>query len=205
MSTNKTRFLPTLWDHLTMLVCAVAIQSLNHVWLFETPPRTIACQPSLPFTISWSLLKLMSIELLMPSNHLILCHPLLLLPSVFPSIRVFSKESSLHFRWPKYWNFSFSISPSSEYSGLISFRIDWFDLLAVQWTFYLSVYLSIWTVSWEEVIGHWNCTAWLLPGPNRTECSLLLTLFEDPPFCYLLSFTLLLTSPSLPACLLSWR
>ena len=98
-------------------------------------------------SLSQNLLKLKSIESVMPSNHLILCHPLLLLPSVFPSIRVFSKESSLHFRWPKYWNFSFSISPSSEYSGLISFRIDWFDLLAVQWTFYLSVYLSIWTVS----------------------------------------------------------
>ena len=84
------------------------------------------------FTISQSLLKLMSIESVMPSNHLILCHPLLLLPSVFPSIRVFSNVSALRIRWPKYWRFSFSISPSNEYSGLISFRIDWFDLLAVQ-------------------------------------------------------------------------
>ena len=84
------------------------------------------------FTISWSLLKLMSIELVMPSNHLILCRPLLLLPSIFPSIRVFSNESTLHIRWPKYWSFSFSISHSNEYSGLISFRIDWLDLLAVQ-------------------------------------------------------------------------
>ena len=85
-------------------------------------------------TNSWSLLKLMSIESVMPSNHLILCHPLLLRPSIFPSIRVFSNESVLHIRWPEYWSFSFSISPSNEYSGLISFRIDWVDLLAVQGT-----------------------------------------------------------------------
>ena len=85
-----------------------------------------------PITISWSLLKLMCIESLMPSNHLILCHPLLLLPSIFPNISVFSNESALHIRWPKYWTFSFSLSPSNEYSGLISFRIDWFDDLAVQ-------------------------------------------------------------------------
>ena len=109
----------------------VVIHSLSHVQLFVTH-WTIACQASLFFTISWSSLKLMSIELVMPSNHLILCHPLLLLPSIFPSIRVFSKESVLRIRWPKYWNFSFSISPSNEYPGLISFRIDWFDLLAVQ-------------------------------------------------------------------------
>ena len=83
---------------------------------------------------SWSLLKLMSIESVMPSNHLILCHPLLLLPSIFPSIKIFSNESVLRIRWPKYWSFSFSISPSNEYSGPISFRIDWFDLLAVQGT-----------------------------------------------------------------------
>ena len=86
------------------------------------------------FTISWSLLKFMSIELVMPSNHLILCHPLLLLPSIFSSIRVFSSESVLHIRCPKYWSFSLSISPSNEYPGLISFRIDWFDLLAIQGT-----------------------------------------------------------------------
>ena len=83
---------------------------------------------------SWSLLQLMSIKLVMPSNHLILCRPLLLLPSIFPNIRVFSNESALHIRWPKYWSFSFNISPSKEYSGLISFRMDWFDLLAVQGT-----------------------------------------------------------------------
>ena len=88
-----------------------------------------ACQVFLSITNSQSLLKLMSIESVMPSNHLILSRPLLLLPSIFPSIRVFSKESVLHIRWPKYWSFSFSISPSNEYSGLISFRMDWFDLL----------------------------------------------------------------------------
>ena len=134
MSTNKTRFLPTLWDHLIMLVCAVAVQSLNHVWLFETPPRTIACQPSLPFTISWSLLKLMSIELLMPSNYLIFWSPLLLPPSIFPRIRVFSNESVLCIRWQKYWSLNFKQQTSNEYSGLISFRMDSVDLLAVQGT-----------------------------------------------------------------------
>ena len=95
---------------------------------------TAACQASLSIINSWSLSKLMSIESVMPSNHLILYHPLLLLPSVFPSIRVFSNESALCLRWPKYWSFSFSISPSNEHSGLISFRMDWLDLLAVQWT-----------------------------------------------------------------------
>ena len=98
-------------------------------------PWTAACQASLSFTTSQSLRKLMSIESVMPSKHLILCHPLLLLRSIFPSIRVFFSESALHIRWPKYWCFSFSISPSKEYSGLISFRIDWFDLIAVQETF----------------------------------------------------------------------
>ena len=96
-------------------------------------PLSVAHQASLSFTIS-RLLKLMSVESLMPSNHLVLCCPLLLLPSIFPSIRIFSNESVLHIRWPRYWNFSFSISPPNEYSGLISFRIDWLDLLAVQET-----------------------------------------------------------------------
>ena len=96
--------------------------------------RTAARQASLSITNSWSLLKLMSIESVIPSNHLFLCDPLLLLPSIFPNIRVFSIESVLHIRWPKYWSFSFSISPSNEYSGLISFRMDWLDLLAVQGT-----------------------------------------------------------------------
>ena len=98
-------------------------------------PWTAACHASLSITNSQSLLQLISIESVMPSNHLILCHPLLLLPSIFPSIRVFSNESALHIRWPKYWSFSFNISPSNEHSGLISFRMDWLDLLAVQGTF----------------------------------------------------------------------
>ena len=110
-----------------------SVQSLSHVWLFSTP-WTVACQASLFITNSQSLLKLMSIKSVMPSNHLILCHPLLLLPSIFPSIRAFSNESVLCIRWPKYWNFSFSISPSNEYSRLISFRMDWLDLPAIQGT-----------------------------------------------------------------------
>ena len=110
----------------------VAVQLLSRVQLFTTA-WTPACQASLSFTISQSLLKLMSIESVMPSNHLNLCHPLLL-PTIFSSNRVFSNESALCIRWPKYWSFSFIISPSNEYSGLISFRIDWYDLLAVQET-----------------------------------------------------------------------
>ena len=112
---------------------AVAVQSLSHVWLFATP-QTAACQASLSITNSHSALRLMSIESVMPSNHLILCCPLLLLPSIFPIIRVFSNESVLHIRWPKYWTFSFNICPSNEYSRLISFRIDWLDILEVQGT-----------------------------------------------------------------------
>ena len=111
----------------------VFVQSLRHVQLFVTP-WTEACQASLSFTISQSLLKLMFIESVMPSNRLTLCCPLLLLPSIFPSIRVFSNESALPIRWPKYWSFRFSINPSKEYSRLISFRMDWLDLLAVQGT-----------------------------------------------------------------------
>ena len=110
-----------------------SIQSLSHVQLFATP-WTAAHQDSLSITNSWSLPKLMSIQPVMPSNHLILCRPLLLLPSIFPGIRVFSNESALCIRWPKYWSFSFSISPSNEHLGLISYRMDWLDLLAVQGT-----------------------------------------------------------------------
>ena len=120
-----------------------SVQKLSCVQLFATPWAT-ACQATLSITNYRSWLKLMSIKLMMPSNHLILCLPLLLLPSIFPSIRVFSNESVLHIRWPKYWSLSFSISPSSEYSGLISFRMDWFDLLTVD--------------AWEQVRGavrHW--------------------------------------------------
>ena len=114
---------------ITKALFRTVVQSLSRIQLFVTL-WTAACQASLSFTISQSLLKLRSFESVMPSNHLILCCPLLL-PSIFFSIRVFSNESALHIRWPKYWSFSFSISPSKEYSGLISFRIDWFDLLAV--------------------------------------------------------------------------
>ena len=110
-----------------------SVQSLSRVRLFVTP-WTTACQASLSITNSRSLPKLMSIKSVMPSNHLILCRPLLLPPSIFPSIRVFSNESVLHIRWPKYWSFNFSVSPSTAYSELISFRMDWLDLLAVQGT-----------------------------------------------------------------------
>ena len=110
----------------------VVVQSLSHVQLFVTP-WTAAGQASLSFTISWSLLRLMPIESVMPSKHLILCHPLLLLLSIFPSMRVVSNELTLYIRWPKYWSFSFSNSPSSEYSGFISLRIDWSEL-AVDWS-----------------------------------------------------------------------
>ena len=114
----------------SMLQC-ISVQSLSCVRLFVTP-WSVAHQASLSITNSRSLLKLMSIEPLMPSNHLILCHPLLLLPSIFFSIKVFANESILHIRWPKYWSFNFSLSPSNVYSGLISHRINWFDLLAVK-------------------------------------------------------------------------
>ena len=113
--------------------CISSVQSFSRVQLFATP-LTAAHQASLSITNSQSLLKLMSIESVMPFNHLILCCPLLLLPSIFPSIKVFSNGSVLYIRWPKYWSFSFSISPSNEYSGLISFRMDWLDLLGVQGT-----------------------------------------------------------------------
>ena len=119
--------------YITVQFSSVTLCPTLCVQLFATS-RIAACQASLSITNSWSLLKLMSIESVMPSNHLILCRPLLLPPSIFPSIRVFSSESVLHSRWPKYWSFSFSISPSNEYLGLIFFRIDWLDLLAVQGT-----------------------------------------------------------------------
>jgi len=115
------------------LVQFISVQLLSHVQLFVTP-WTAARWASLSTINSWSLFKLMSIASVMPSNHLILCCPLLLLPSIFPSIRFFSNESVLSIRWPNCWSFSFSISPSNEYSGLISFRMDWFDLLAAQGT-----------------------------------------------------------------------
>ena len=144
-----------IWHIYSVLNCMYSfiqfssVQSLSRVWLFETP-WTTARQASLSITNPWSLLKLMSIKLVMPSNHLILCQPLLLLSSIFPSIRVFSNESVLQIRWPKYWSFSFSTSPSNEYSGLISFRIDWLDLLAGQGT--LRVFSS--TSSKASILWH---------------------------------------------------
>ena len=125
-----------------------SVQLLSHVRLFATP-WTAACQASLSITSSWNLLKLMSIELVMPSNHLILCCPLLLLPSIFPSIRVFSNESALPIRWPKDWSFSFNIIPSNEHSGLISFRMDWLDLLTAQRTL-------------KSILQHHSSKAWIL-------------------------------------------
>ena len=133
-----------------MFLSFSSVQSLSCVWLFATPWIT-ACQASLSITNSRSLLKLMSIESVMPSNHLILCRPLLLLPSIFPSIRVFSNESAPHIRWPKDWSFSFSISPSNEHPGLISFRMDRLDLLAVQGT--LSRVFSNTTVQKHQFFG----------------------------------------------------
>ena len=138
-----------------------SVQSLSHVRLFGTP-WTAARQASLSITNSRSLLKLKSIELAMPSNHLILCRPLLLLPPIPPSVRVFSNESVLCIRWPKYWSFSFNISPSNEYSGLIAFKMDWLDLLAVQGTLknllqhhsFFFFFLISWVISyaseWED-------------------------------------------------------
>ena len=124
---------PVSTSHIRALV--VVLQSFSHIQLFATPWTTeVHFSPSLSFTISRCLLKFISIRSVMPSNHLILCHPLFLLPSIFPSIRIFSNASALHTRWPKYWSFHFNISPSNEYSGLISFRTDWFDILAVQGT-----------------------------------------------------------------------
>ena len=124
---------PFIYDQFVKYLFFSSVQLLSHVWLFVTS-WTAAHQASLSITNSRSLLKLMFIELVIPSNHLILCCPLLLLPSTFPSIRVFSNETALHIRWSKYWSFSYSISPSSEYSGLIFFKMDWLDLLAVQGT-----------------------------------------------------------------------
>ena len=131
-----------------------SVQSLSRVQLFAIP-WTAARQASLPITNSQSLLKLMSIESVMPSNHLILCYPLLLLPSIFPSIRVFSNESPVRIRWPKYWSFSFSLSPSNEHSVLISLRMDWLDLLAVQGT--LKSLLQHHSSKVSVLLGHRIC------------------------------------------------
>ena len=130
---NISKWKPEAAIHFFKVLFFSSVQSLNHIQLLATP-WTAAHRASLSITNSQSLLKLKSIESVMPSNHLILYHPLLLLPSIFPSIWVFSNESVLHIRWPKYWSFSFNISPSNEHSGLISFRMNWLDLLAVQGT-----------------------------------------------------------------------
>ena len=130
---NISIILPTITNFSSPWQLFSSVQSLSHVQLFATSWIT-SWQTSLSITNSQSLLKLMSIESVMPSSHLIFCRPLLLLPPIPPSIRVFSSESTLHMRWPKYWRFSFSISPSNEHPGLISFRMDWLDLLAVQGT-----------------------------------------------------------------------
>ena len=135
---------------------------LSHVCFFATP-WTTALQVSLSFTIFWSLLRLMSVESVMPSNHLILCCPLLLLPSIFPSIGVFSSESVLLIRWPKYWSLSFSINPSNKYSELISFRIDWLDLLAVQGTL-----KSLLQHHSSKASVHW-CSAFFIVQLSRQE------------------------------------
>ena len=157
---------------LTCVFCLSSVQLHSHVQLFATP-LTAAHQASLFFTISQSLLKLTSIESVMSSNYFILCHPLLLLPSIFSSIRVFSNESALHSRWPKYWSFSFSISSSNEYSGLISFRIDWFDILAVPGTLkhLLQQHSSKASILWHSpfiiiYLSHpyMNLTIWILVG-----------------------------------------
>ena len=144
------------------------VQSFSSVWLFVTP-WTAAHQASLSITNSQSLLKLMCINLVMPSNHLILCCSLLLLPSIFPSIRVFSNDSALRIRWPKDWSFSFSISPSDEYSGLTSFRMDWLDLLAVQGTLksLLQYHSSKASILWCSVSLQSNSHihTWLLEKP----------------------------------------
>ena len=142
------------WSKSTLEKCSTSltiVQLFSHVQLFGTP--WTAHQASLSFTISWSLLKLLSIESVIPSSHLVLCRPLLRLSSIFPCIRVFSSESALHIRWPKYWSFSFSISPSHEYSGLISFRMDWLDLLVFQGTL-------------KSLLQHLSSTALILrPSP----------------------------------------
>ena len=145
-----------------------SVQLLSHLQLFATP-WTAACQASLPITNSQSSLKLMDMESVMPSKHLILCCPLLIPPSNFPSISVFSNESALHSRWPKYWNFSFSISPSNEYSGLISFRVDWLDLLAVQ-----GILKSLLQQHSSKASILW-CSAFsvLLPGKSHVRRSLV--------------------------------
>ena len=140
-----------------------SVQSLSCVWLFVTP-WIAARKPSLSITNSGSLPRLMSIESVMPSNHLILCHPLLFLPSIFPNIRVFSNESALHIRWPKYWSFSFNISPSNEHPELI-FRMDWMDLLAVQGTLKSLLQLQFKIITSSALSFLYHTHTWPLEKP----------------------------------------
>ena len=164
-----------------------SVQSLSHVWLFVTP-WTAAPQASLSITNSWSLLRLMSIESMMPSSHLILCHPLLLSPSIFPSIRAFSNKLVLRVRWPKDWRFSFNISPSKEYSGLISFRIDWLDPLSVQGTLksLLQHHSSKVSILWHSAffmvqLSHLYMTT------GKTIALIIWTFVGNFIFCFLIS------------------
>ena len=182
---SKEFCLPTTNSHPPKRLVGIllgSVQSLSHVQLFGTP-WTAVRQASLFITNSQSLLKLMSIESVMPSNHLILCRPLLLSSSIFPSIRVFSSESVLRIRWPNYWSFSFNISPSNEYSGLISFRMDWLDLLAVQVTFksLLQHHSSKASILWHSAflivqLLHpymtkvWHCFPIYLPWSDGNRC-----------------------------------
>ena len=157
------------WEALGMAI-VVVVQSLSCVRLLVSP-WTAACQASLSLTISQTLPKFMSIAWVMPSNHLILWCPLLLLPSIFPSMRDFSNELAVHIRWPKYWSFNFSISPSNEYSGLISFKIDWFDLLAVHRTLksllqYHSLKTSVFFGTQPSLWPNSHIHAWLLEKPQ---------------------------------------
>ena len=164
----KNHFLDLCKKKIQLFLQFSSVQSLSGVQLFVTP-WTTACQGSLSITNSWSLPKLMSTESVMPSNHLILCHAFFLLPSIFPNIKVFSNESALCIRWPKYWSFSFNISPSNEYSGLISFRMDWSDLLAVQGTLknHLQHHSSKSSILQHSafVIVHLSHSTWLLEKP----------------------------------------
>ena len=180
------------WASALWCTSVVVAQSLSSVLLFETP-WTAARQASLSITNSWSLLRLMSIELVMPSNHLILCHPILP-PSIFPSIRVFSNESVLHIRWPKYWSFSFSISPSSEYSGLISFRIDWFDLAVQRTLKSLQQHNSKASILWHSTffmaqLSHLYMTnGKTIALTTRTFVSKVMSLLSNTLSSYLIAF-----------------
>ena len=189
--------------------CICSVQSLSHVWLFVTA-WTAARQASLSITNCQNLPKPMSIESVMPSNHLILCRPLLLLPSILPSIRVFSNESSLHIRWPKYWSFSFNISPSNEHPGLICFRMDWMDLLEVQGTLksllqhHIWIYLILWISNWvtEQQQSNCyypccccNCCCWV--------AKLCLTLC-DPMDCSMPGFSILYHLPEFAQTYVHW-